>query len=43
MIDFDNIRREKIKEHNPDWPKIPDYPSRILIIGSLDLENTCIS
>ena len=22
-----------IKEHNPNWPKIPDHPNRILING----------
>ena len=21
------------KEHNPNWPQIPDHPDRILIIG----------
>ena len=30
---FDDIARENIKKHNPNWPKIPDYPYRILIIG----------
>ena len=24
--------KENIKEHNPNWPKIPDYSHRILII-----------
>ena len=32
MINFDNVIKEKIKEHNPDWPQIPDLPYRILII-----------
>ena len=26
--------KEDIKEHNPNQPKISDYPYRILIIGS---------
>ena len=33
MINFDDIKREKIKEHNPNWLQIPDCPYRILIIG----------
>ena len=28
MINFDNVWRENIKEHNPNWPQ-----NRILIIG----------
>ena len=33
MINFDDVVKEKIKEHNPNWPQIPDHPYRILIIG----------
>ena len=33
MINFDDFRKENIKEHNPSWPQIPDHPYRILIIG----------
>ena len=33
VINFDNITKENIKEHNPDWPQIPDNTYRILIIG----------
>ena len=33
MINFDDVTEENIKEHNPNWPQIPDHPSRILIIG----------
>ena len=32
MIKFDGVVKESIKEHNPNWPKIPDHPYRILII-----------
>ena len=32
MINFDDVTRESIKEHNPNWPQIPDHPYRILII-----------
>ena len=33
MINFDDVVKENIKEHNPNWPQIPDHPYRILIIG----------
>ena len=33
MINFDGATKGKIKEHNPNWPQIPDHPYRILIIG----------
>ena len=32
MIDFNDVTKENIKEHNPNWPQIPDHPYRILII-----------
>ena len=32
MINFDDVVKEKIKEHNLNWPQIPDHPYRILII-----------
>ena len=31
FINFDFIF---IKEHNPNWPEIPDHPYRILIAGN---------
>ena len=34
MINFDDVTKENIKEHNPNWPQIPDHPYRILIIES---------
>ena len=34
MFNFDYITKEDIKEHNPNKPKIPDHPYRILIIGA---------
>ena len=35
--------KENIKEHNPNWPKIPDYSHRILIIwGSESRKNFII-
>ena len=33
MINFDDVTLNT-KEHNPNWPQIPDHPHRILIIGS---------
>ena len=33
MFNFDYITKEYIKEHNPNWPAIPDHPYRILIVG----------
>ena len=32
MINFNNITKENIKEHNPIWQQIPDHSYRILII-----------
>ena len=32
MFNFHFITKEGIKEHNPNWPGIPDDPYRILII-----------
>ena len=33
MINFDNVSKANIKEHNSNWPQIPDPPYRILIVG----------
>ena len=33
MINFDDVVKQNIKEHNPNWSQIPDHPYRILIIG----------
>ena len=33
MINFDDVTKENIKEHNINWPQIPDHLCRILIIG----------
>ena len=32
MINFDNYANENKAKHNKNWPYIPDYPYRILII-----------
>ena len=34
MFNFDYVTKEDIKQHNPDCPKVPDHPYRILIAGS---------
>ena len=34
MFNFDDVTKEKIKEHSPEWPQIPDHWYRILIIGN---------
>ena len=31
MINFDDVIKENIKEHNPSWQEIPDHSYRILI------------
>ena len=32
MINFYDITNGNTKEHNPNWPKIPDHPYKILVI-----------
>ena len=34
MINFDDVTKKAIIEHNPNWPQIPYHSYRILIIGS---------
>ena len=31
MVNFDDVKQENIKEHNPNWSQIPDHPYKILI------------
>ena len=33
MINSDDVTKENIKEHNSNWPQIPDNSYKILIIG----------
>ena len=40
MINFDYVTKENIKEHDANWPQIPDNPYRILIIGGSGSEKT---
>ena len=34
MINFDDVVKENIKEHNPNWSQILDHPYSMLAIGS---------
>ena len=31
-INFDDVTKENLKKHSPNWPEIPDHPHRILIV-----------
>ena len=31
MSDFDDVAKQNIRKHNPNWPQIPDYPYIISI------------
>ena len=33
MVNFDDVTKENIKEHNSNWPEVLDYPIRILVTG----------
>ena len=33
IINFDDVTKENLKEHNLNWPQFPDHPYRTLIIG----------
>ena len=26
IINFDDVTKENMKKHNPNWPQIPDHP-----------------
>ena len=44
IFHFDYITKEGIKEHNPNWPEIPNDPYRILKTGgSVFGKNKCIT
>ena len=45
MINFDEVTKGNVTEHDLNWPKIPDHPYRILIAegyGSLFVFNDMI-
>ena len=29
MLNFDDVTKESMKEHNSSWPQIPDHPQKI--------------
>ena len=33
MINFDDVRKENLKERNPNWSQFPDRANTIIIIG----------
>ena len=33
MIIFDDLTKENIRKHNPNWPPSPDHAWKILVIG----------
>ena len=33
MINFDDVAKVNIKKHNTNWPQIPPFQYRTLIIG----------
>ena len=33
MINSDDVTKESMKKHNPNWAQIPDNPYGIFIIG----------
>ena len=45
MINFDDVIKENIKEHNPNWPESTDHSCKIVIIGGSRSGKTipCIS
>ena len=40
MIDFDDVIKVNMEEHNPNQPKIPIYPCRLLITGGSESRKT---
>ena len=40
MINFDDVTSENVKEHNSNWPQIPDYSYQILIFAGSGSEKT---
>ena len=32
MLNYDDVAKERIDKHNPNWSQIPDHPYRTFII-----------
>ena len=33
MVNFDDVTKENMKNHNPNWPQVSGHPYRVLIVG----------
>ena len=40
MINFHDVTKENLKQHNPNWRQIPDHPQKILVIGGCGFGKT---
>ena len=40
MFNLDDITNKNNRDHNKNWPYIPDYPYRMLIIGGSESRKT---
>ena len=40
VINYDDVIKENINKHSPNWPQIPDHPYRILIVGDSESGKT---
>ena len=40
MFNFDYITIQNVKQHNPNWPEVPEDPYRILIVRGSGFGNT---
>ena len=40
MVNFDDVAKENMKEHNRNWEQIPDHPYRTLISGGSETGKT---
>ena len=33
MVNFDDVTKKNMKNHNPNWPQVSGHPYRVLIVG----------
>ena len=43
LINLNDVTKENIKEHNPNWAQSPDHPQRILIVGGSGKTNSLLN
>ena len=44
VVNFDGVIKKETKEHNRNWPQIPDHLYRMLIVGGSGSEKKkCIA